>query len=175
MKISVFIATSKDGYIATNDGDISFLEKLNVKDDGGYTRYYNTVDALIYGSKTYDKVKSFNLPEWPYKNKMSYVLTSDPSRYTFQEDVEFINEDIKELVKRLSQEHKHIWVMGGANVINQFIKLDLVDQLYISVVTTSLRDGIKLFEDSLVLNKYIKVKEQDYGDIVTSVYKRRTN
>lgn len=171
MKISVFIATSKDGFIATKDGDISFLEKLTIKGDGGYGQYYSSVDALIYGSKSYDKVKSFNLPEWPYKDKMSYVLTSAPERYQTQEDVEFTSKPIKELVKAIKDKYNHIWVMGGANVINQFIELDLIDELYISEASVNLNDGIKLFEDPSVLDKYTKQEEIDYGDIITRVYK----
>ena len=171
MKLSVFIATSKDGYIATKDGDISFLEKLNVKGDGGYENYYSSVDALIYGTKTYEKVKSFNLPEWPYKEKMSYILTSGPERYELQEDVEFTSKSIQELVNSLKTKYKHVWVMGGANVINQFIELDLIDELYISEANVKLSKGIKLFKDPSVLDKYVMQEEIDYGDIITRVYK----
>lgn len=173
MKITTFIAISQDGYITTNDHDISFLNNLDVKGDGGYGDYYNTVDVLVYGSKSFKKVKSFNLEKWPYKGKPSYVLTHSPETFLEQEDIIFTNKDILSLVKELKTKYKHLWVMGGANVINQFLDLDLLDELHISKANVYLNEGIKLFEDESKLNKYKTSNVIDYKDIKTIIYKRK--
>ena len=68
---SVFIATSLDGYIAREDGSIDWLEAANATvpqgEDCGYSDFMSSVDVLVMGSGTFDKVLSF--PEWPYGEK----------------------------------------------------------------------------------------------------------
>lgn len=61
-----YIAISLDGYIAKPDGDISFLSRVEKEgEDYGYAGFMNTVDTIILGRKTYDKIKDigFGYPE----------------------------------------------------------------------------------------------------------------
>jgi len=56
-KISLFIATSLDGYIAKPDNDLSFLRLIEKEgEDYGYAEFTNTIDTLIVGRRTYDYV-----------------------------------------------------------------------------------------------------------------------
>ena len=52
-KIKLFIASSLDGYIVTEDGSIDWLY---TDSDYGYTQFYNSVDTILMGRKTYDKI-----------------------------------------------------------------------------------------------------------------------
>jgi len=67
-KCSVFIATSLDRFISRDDGSIDWLMKANTLvppgEDGGYKSFISTVDGLIMGRNSYEKVLSFD--EWPY-------------------------------------------------------------------------------------------------------------
>lgn len=170
MKITTFIAMSNDGYIATKEGDISFLNKLSVEGDGGYGNYYSSIDCLIYGSSTYEVVKGFNLPEWPYKGKQSIVLTHNPNKYSKANDITFSNDSIESIVKELSNSKEHLWVMGGANVINQFLDMNLLDEIHLSIANIDLKDGIKLFKDDSWKDNYKLIDKQNYGDITTYIY-----
>ncbi len=50
MKTTYYVASSLDGYIAKEDGDVSWLEELVISmDDTGYEEFYSTVDALVMG------------------------------------------------------------------------------------------------------------------------------
>ena len=58
-KVILYIAMSLDGYIAKHDGDISFLAQVEHEgEDYGYSALTQTVDTVILGRKTYEKVLS---------------------------------------------------------------------------------------------------------------------
>ena len=72
MKVTYYVASSLDGYIAKEDGDVSWLEDLNISmEDAGYDKFYSTVDALVMGRKTYELVVSFG--QWPSTNLFGCV------------------------------------------------------------------------------------------------------
>ena len=77
-KVSVFIATSVDGYIARTDGELDWLdaaqETVPAGEDCGYQSLMQTVDALIMGRKTYEKVLTFG--PWPNGNTAVVVLSA---------------------------------------------------------------------------------------------------
>jgi len=53
------------------------------------------------------------------------------------------------LVKRLREENgKGIWICGGANLIQQLVREDMIDCYYLTVIPTILGSGIRLFEKS---------------------------
>ncbi|HBK66430.1 MAG TPA: dihydrofolate reductase, partial [Cyanobacteria bacterium UBA11166] len=73
-KFILYIATSLDGYIARLDGSIDWLPSPEADGEANsYTKFYNSIDALIMGSKTYEQVLGFG--DWVYPGKLSYILT----------------------------------------------------------------------------------------------------
>ena len=86
-KVSVFIATSLDGFIARPDGDVAWLhevepiadgddvEPIAGGEDGGYGEFFGSIDVLVMGRGTFEKVLEFDLPEWPYGSKPVIVLS----------------------------------------------------------------------------------------------------
>ena len=73
MKVSVFVGTSLDGFIARPNGDFDFLPEGG-GEPHGYTEFMASVDALVIGRKTFEVVLA--LPEWPYGDKRVVVLSS---------------------------------------------------------------------------------------------------
>ena len=82
--VSVFIATSLDGYIARADGRLDWLSEANsmvpVGEDCGFRAFMESVDALIMGRKTYEQVLSFG--EWPYGKTPVIVLSRNSTSLT---------------------------------------------------------------------------------------------
>ena len=147
---SVFIAVSVDGYIARPDGGVDWLSRFE-KPDGypddyyGYRVFFDSVDALVVGRKTYDLVRSFE--SWPYGSKRCVVMTHHPLPARNAE--EFFSGEPAGLVERLRAEGvRRIYVDGG-DVIRQFFSASLIDDLTISVIPVVLGAGVRLFESGL--------------------------
>ncbi|WP_205500384.1 dihydrofolate reductase family protein [Rufibacter psychrotolerans] len=146
-KVVLYIAMSLDGYIATEDDNIDFLSLVERPgEDYGYRAFQQTVDTLIWGRRTYEKVLSFGMPEFPHKDKKCYVLST--TRTGHDENVEFYGGDLKDLISALRQQPgKDIYCDGGGEVVYSLLKERLIDKLIISVIPHLLGSGIRLFKD----------------------------
>lgn len=149
MKNIVYIATSMDGYIATNDGGLDWLNEIGDPECGiGFSEFMDSIDALVMGRNTYEKVLSFGV-EWPYSKKV-FVLSNtvkkvDPS---VEGKAEVINGTLKEIIERLNYAgYGHLYIDGG-KTIQSFLKEDLIDEMIITKVPVALGEGIPLFENN---------------------------
>lgn len=154
-KIVLFIACSLDGYIARANGDIDWLFD---DQDYGYAKFYESIDTVLVGRKTYEQASSFE--EFPFKGKDCYVF----SRSANNEDeiVKFVDGDIVNFTEELkSKEGKDIWLVGGAEIIEVLLSANLIDTFIISIHPILLGNGIPLFkkqevETKLVLKNSVK-------------------
>lgn len=144
-KVILYIAMSLDGYIARENNDIDWLSLVeDSPEDYGYCEFVKGVDTVIMGRKTYDKVLSFGI-EFPHKDRKCYVVSK--SKTGFDENVEYYNGSLEELIKILkSKEGKHIFIDGGAELVNELLKLNSIDEFIISVIPIFLGNGIRLFK-----------------------------
>ena len=143
-KVCLFIAMSLDGYIARPDGDISFLDEMNQEgEDYGYSAFIETVDTVILGRKTYEKLISMGV-ESPYGDRNVFVLTHSPR--LAPKNISYYSGSLSELISSIRiQPGKHIYCDGGAETIAQLIQENLVDEMIISIVPILLGNGIRLF------------------------------
>jgi dihydrofolate reductase len=139
---SVYIAASLDGFIARADGGIDWLSIVErAGEDYGFKAFYDSVDALVMGRKTYDTALGFDA--WPYSGKRCIVVTSDTSRAS-QHGEEFFSGDLPALFERLGAEGvKHVYVDGGA-VIAQALMAGIVDEVTLSIIPILLGEGTAL-------------------------------
>ena len=171
-KVILYISMSLDGYIATKDNSLEFLSMVEQKgEDYGYNDFVNSVDAVIIGRKTYEKVLAMGY-EYPHTDKDVYIITRTerPSIGNFK----FYTSDLTQLVYSLkNQSGKNIYCDGGAEIANELIKNDLVDEYIISVIPILLGDGIKLFKEGRPEQTlaFISAKQFDKG-LVQLHYKR---
>lgn len=137
---------SLDGYIATQDNGLEFLSIVEEKDqDYSYTDFVNTIDTVIVGRKSYDKVLSMGL-EYPHTDKNLFIITRTPRPAVGS--TKFYSGNLKELVLDLkSKKGKNIYVDGGAEVANELLNDNLIDEFYISIVPALLGNGISLFQN----------------------------
>ncbi|MEH7110250.1 dihydrofolate reductase family protein [Bacillus sp. JJ1764] len=144
-KLILFIAQSLDGYIATKEDSLEWLFKVEGEGDNGYSEFYETIDTVMMGKRTYDWiVKNLEGP-FPYQNKACYVFTRSPLEDT--KDVKFVNEDIVTFTNALkNQDGKNIWIVGGGELLHTFFKEKLIDELIVTIAPTIIGEGIPLFK-----------------------------
>ncbi|MBG9456164.1 hypothetical protein ABE61_19480 [Lysinibacillus sphaericus] len=168
-EIILYIATSLDGYIAKENDDLQWLEEAEGEGDAGYSDMYQSIDTIIMGKRTYDWVVD-HIEPFPYLDKKCYVFTTSLSGQN--EHVEFVNEDIVAFTKKLrEQEGSKIWMVGGAGILDHFIKEQLIDEIIITVTPHLLGTGIPLFKDNNPFQDLELVNTQRYGQMVQMHYK----
>jgi len=174
-KLSVFIAMSLDGFIAQPNDDLRFLQLVEREgEDYGYAEFISTIDTLMVGRKTYDYVlKNIGSSHYDNGQRDVYVITRTERQKVGR--TTFFTGNVTELVKRLkSAEGKNIYCDGGAEIINELMKEDLIDEFIISVVPVFVGEGTRLFnngrpEQTLEL---VATKTFDTG-LVQLHYKRK--
>jgi dihydrofolate reductase len=146
-KVISYVATSLDGYIAKLDGDISFLSIVEKEgEDYGYADFIKTIDTIIVGRKTYDKILSIGF-QYP-NDKNVYVITRNER--PDHERLKFYSGSLKKLVSELKHKQgRNIYCDGGSEVINQLLINNLIDELIISLIPVILGDGIPLFKSKI--------------------------
>lgn len=174
-KVVLFIAMSLDGYIADSDGKVDFLtgqgddsENIDV-----YSEFIKDIDTVIMGYNTYYQVVTELSPDkWVYDDLKTYVITH--KKLSSSDKICFTDESPTDLVRALKQKNgKDIWICGGAEIVQQLMRDDLIDEYYISVIPTVLGVGVRLFGELPQECKLTLIKTQSYNGITDLVYRRR--
>ncbi|WP_158858476.1 dihydrofolate reductase family protein [Lunatibacter salilacus] len=173
-KVFLFIATSLDGYIAQPNDNLDFLSMVEQEgEDYGYSEFVKTVDTVIVGRRTYDKVLSMGV-DFPYADKDVYIITRTPR--PDEGHVKFYTGELKHLIETLkSTKGKNIFCDGGAEIVNELLRNDLVEEFIISIIPIFVGDGTKLFKDGRPEQRLdlISVKQFDKG--LAQLHYRRPN
>ena len=163
-KIIVYIASSLDGYIARENGDVDWLPESS---ESSYDAFYKSVDTLIMGKTTYDQVLTFG--EYPYKDKKSFVFTR--TSMNNDDNVEFVS-DVEKFVKEgFPGTGNNVWLVGGAQIISSFLKQEAIDEIIITVIPVLLGKGIHLLKNIEKETKLELTKTEKFGQLVDLHYK----
>ena len=142
-QVTLYIATSVDGYIADENGDVDWLDEFEAGDSEGFDEFFERVDCLVMGATTYEQILGFD--DWPYADKPTYVFTHrDLSPAT--DAVEFVDQPAGEVSRSLRQEHDRIWLVGGATLVQAFLGEHEIDEFRLFFVPILLGSGIPLFD-----------------------------
>ena len=144
MTVSVFVGTSVDGFIARPNGDLDFLPEGG-GEPHGYDEFMASVDALVIGRKTFEKVLTFET--WPYGDKRVVVLSSRPV------DLAAVRGGVVEqmagppagIVSQLAAGGAHHLYVDGGITIQEFLRAGLVQRLIITRVPVLIGEGVPLF------------------------------
>lgn len=147
VRVVLYIAMSADGFIAKSDGNLDWLSVVEKPgEDYGYYEFIKTVDVVIMGRKTYDKVCSFGI-DFPHKNKKCFVWSG--SRTGSDDNVTYFSGNPADLLQSLNSEKETtVFVDGGAEMVKELMRQNLIDRYIVSVIPYFTGGGIRLFGDS---------------------------
>ncbi len=143
----VFIATSLDGFIARDDGDIGWLvQRDDPGEDHGYATFIADKDAIVMGRGTYEKALTFG--DWPYALPV-VVLSNRLAGATvpahLQGRVRFSNRSPRETMDELARQGVHRIYLDGGRLVQSFLRDGLVTDLVVTQVPVLIGSGRPLF------------------------------
>lgn len=134
MEIIYYVAASLDGYIATPQGGIEWLQPFETaNEDYGYGEFYASVEAVLLGRATYEKCLQF--PEWPYAGKPYWVFSRANG-----------NTPAKVVEHMKARGLRRAWLVGGGKLAAAFRAESLITEHIVSFVPVLLGAGIPMFD-----------------------------
>lgn len=162
-----FAAISADGYLAGPGGDMSWAEKyLNADEDYGFAELMFKSSGVVMGSRTFD----FELDAMGDQARMlpTFVLTHSPMKYDGITDpnLHFVGGEILDVVKQIDKQvGGNVFVMGGADVVNQLLQAHKLNRIILFQAPDVLGQGLELFDEPLdnVLQNFALVSETPFN------------
>jgi len=150
-KVALGVGISLDGYIARPDGSVDFLF---MPKDYSMGPFFKRIDAAVMGRKSYEaglklgggKLSSYGMRCYVFSKTLGSVA---------HEDFAIVKEAPKSFIEVLKKEKgKDIWLMGGGELTREFLREDLVDELYLGVVPVLIGEGIPAFPGGFPQRKF---------------------
>ena len=174
MPVSVYIATSLDGFIARQDGRLDWLNDIPnpEQSDFGYAEFMRDVDAVVMGRRTFETVLGF--AEWPF-DKPVVVLCADPRVVPerLRHAAEPMSGPPAAIIAALAARGLRRLYVDGGETVRRFLREDLVDRLILTRVPVLLGRGVPLFDGSVPELRFRQEETSVYeGALVKTVYSR---
>jgi len=174
IEIIYYVATSLDGYIATEDGSVDWLSHFDTSgEDHGAGKLNASVDALLLGSGAYEF--ALKLGQWPASDKPSWVFTRRDLA-VLHPSITLTSDTPVQVVKMLAARgFRRAWLMGGGKLAASFHAGQLISRYIISVIPVLLGNGIPLFAShacSMDVLRFVTARPFGSG-IVQLTYERR--
>ena len=144
MKTIFYTATSLDGFLATPDDDVSWLDARPQPTQDTWTPFIANVGAVCMGAATYRfllrHVEKGN--PWPHQQP-TWVFTTHDQPIPTGADVRPVRGDVRPVheAMKAAAPGKDIWVVGGGGLAGQFLEAGLLDELVVTVASCTLGRG----------------------------------
>ena len=112
-------------------------------EDTDVEEFMKSIDCYVMGSRTYELALELG---WPYGDVPVKVLTHRdlPAE---RDSVDFHSGDLNKFVSdHLNPDYRNIWVVGGAMLTKEFIRLGLADDIRMVIVPVILGEGTLFFD-----------------------------
>jgi dihydrofolate reductase len=150
MAVQLYIAQSLDGFVADEEGGVRWLEEAGEGGDFGYDEFFRGVGAVVMGSTTYEQILSWDI-SWPYPEMPNWVFTTRELGTPDGADVRFVQGRPGERMAEIdaSAGGKNVWLVGGGDLVRQFVDDHVLDELILFVAPLLLGRGVPLFEGTV--------------------------
>ena len=172
IKLIYYVAASIDGYIADKQGDVCWLDMIDMQqDDHGFNAFYDDIDALIMGRTTYEQILDFG--DWPYPGKPCWVMSAKQLAADY-ENVTFSAQQPEDLLNTIQQQGlRNVWLVGGGNLAKSFHDSGLISEYVISLIPYILGEGIPLLANAAQPGELKLITSIQYNSGVVQLRYRR--
>ncbi|MCS3429588.1 dihydrofolate reductase family protein [Klebsiella sp. BIGb0407] len=146
-KIIYYVAASQDGYIATTDHQLDWLENFPQAEDATpYETFYQTIGAVVMGAETYRWIMTHSAHHWPYSQIPAFVISSHALIIPEDLNITQITDDAGAVAERarLAAKGKDVWLVGGGKTAAWFADAGELQQLFITTIPVFLGQGIEI-------------------------------
>jgi dihydrofolate reductase len=148
-RVTIHMVSSLDGFVSKKDGSVSWMETKDNYEKGvtltdeAVEVFLKTIDCYVMGARTYELALTLG---WPYGDVPVVVLTHRDLPVE-RKSVEFYSGDLGALVNdQLKAKYKSIWMVGGPTLARDFIRMNLADDIRITILPILLGDGTPFFD-----------------------------
>lgn len=138
-KIILNLALSLDGYIEGNNGEYDWCFD---DQDYGLSTFFEQIDSLLMGRKSYETLKSAG--DHSFDTKHKYIVSRTLQSSSADETI-LGGDFISEIRKLQTQSGGDIWLFGGAQLFNELLKEELIDEFQLSIHPLLLGGGTRLY------------------------------
>jgi dihydrofolate reductase len=170
-KIVYGVGTSLDGYIARLDGSLDFLH-LRPSNYSMWS-FFKTIDVGLMGRKTYEAGMRMTGGKFQSHGLRCYIFSRSLPEGE-RDGAIFVHEEPKRFVEELRKKKgKDIWLAGGGELARDFLKEDLVDELYLGIVPVLIGEGIPLFAAGFPQREFTLTESKTFsGGVIALKYER---
>jgi dihydrofolate reductase len=169
-KLVFYGAISLDGYLAGAEDQLDWLLATDTGASTTYEKFFETIDAIAMGRKTYEEAKKMLATEMLYPEKENYVFSRQMQ--TNPKDAVVVNQDPVVFLSQLKKE-KAVWLVGGGNLLHPLLEADLIDEWYVQIAPVLLGKGKRLFEPGDYETRLQFVDMTQMGELVEIHYQRK--
>ena len=138
------VASSLDGFIADEDDDLDWLLAMPGGDDEAnpYGSFIKDVGAVTMGAATYEWVLAHHDGPWPY-DQPTWVFTHRELPVRAGSDIRFTSAPVPEVHAEMlaAAGSRNVWLVGGGDLVGQFLDHDLLDEIWLSLTPVVLGSG----------------------------------
>ena len=148
MTTQYFVAASLDGFIADEEDNLDWLLAMPGGDDEAnpYGAFIQDVGAVAMGATTYEWVLAHDDGPWPY-TQPTWVFTHRELPLRDGGDLRFTSAPVPEVHAEMTEActsgtgGRNIWLVGGGDLVGQFLDHDLLDEIWLGLTPVVLGSG----------------------------------
>jgi dihydrofolate reductase len=170
-KIIYGVGTSLDGCIARLDGSLDFLHLR--PSNYSMRPFFKSIDVALMGRKTYEVGVRMSGGRFESHGLRCYIFSRSLPEGE-RDGAIFVREEPRRVVEELRKNKgKDIWLAGGGELARDFLKEDLVDELYLGIVPVLVGEGIPLFAAGFPQREFTLMENKAYsGGLIALKYER---
>jgi len=157
------MVASLDGLIAKPDNSVSWFETTDHYEKGATgqdaAEFLKTIDCWVMGARTYELALELSKDHgWAYGDTPTIVVTHR-NLPVERQNIELYSGDLEKLVnEQIRPKYRNVWMVGGAMLAKEFIRLKLADEIRMTILPVMLGEGL-LFFDHVGVEQALHLKE----------------